>query len=157
MNSVDKSRFTVHSDIPGYQTSSGGSLPPSLTVSTLKPDIVIIDETAKKVMIYELTVPFENNIHSQHTYKTNKYAHLVTDITHYDTTVVAFEVGARGALTADNSQRLIDMHKNFLSKTIKKKTFLQNIKSLATLSSYYIFTSRKHPSWEHTAKINPPF
>ena len=57
MNSVDGTRFKVYSDLPGYQSSNGGSLPPSMTVTTLKPDIVIVDEQNKKAVIYELTVP----------------------------------------------------------------------------------------------------
>ena len=52
---MDKSRFSVFSDLPGYQTANGGSLPPSLTVTTLKPDVVIGDNVKKEVVIYELT------------------------------------------------------------------------------------------------------
>ena len=135
---VEKSKFKVYSDIPGYQTSNGGSLPPSLppslTVSSLKPDIVIVDEVNKKVVIYELTVPFEKNIHTRHKYKTEKYAHFEADIKQYKTTVVAFEIGSRGGLTDDNVKRLTDMHKQHLQKHIKKKHFIDNIKCLATLS-----------------------
>ena len=107
-------------------------------------------------MIYELTVPFENNSHTQHKYKSEKYAHFETDIEQYDTTVVAFEVGARGCLTSENKFRLNDMHKQFVKKHIKCKPFSANIQSLATLSSYYIFTARKHMTWDHKAPINPP-
>ena len=108
-------------------------------------------------MIYELTSPFEKNIHTQHKYKCDKYTHFETDIKSHKTTVVAFEVGARGGLTDENVKRLTSMHKDHLSKHIKKKHFLQNIKSLATLSSYYIYTARKHQDWEHTGYISPPF
>ena len=156
MNSVEKSTFKVYSDIPGYQTSNGGSLPPSLTVTPLKPDIVLVDEVNKKVMIYELIVPFEKNIHKRHQYKCEKYAHFETDIKHYDTKVIAFEVGSRGGLTDDNVKRLADMHKH-MQKHIKKKQFIENIKCLALLSSYYIYTARKHQSWSNTNYINPPF
>ena len=62
VNSVDENKFKVYSDLPGYQTSNGGSLPPSMMVTTLKPDIVIVDEINKKTVIYELTVQFERNI-----------------------------------------------------------------------------------------------
>ena len=107
---MEKSKFKVYSDIPGYQTSNGGSLPPSLTVSSLKPDIVIVDEVNKKVVIYELTVPFEKNIHTRHKYKTEKYAHFEADIKQYKTTVVAFEIGSRGGLTDDNVKWLTEAH-----------------------------------------------
>ena len=156
MNSVDKTRFTVYSDLPGYQTSNGGSLPPSMTVTTLKPDIVIVDEKNKKAVIYELTVPFERNIPTQHKYKSDKYAHFETDIKTHSTSVVAFEVGARGGLTKENTKVLGDMQKQFMKKNIQKKHFVNNVKSLSIMSSYYIFTARKHMSWEHTGYISPP-
>ena len=126
--------MTQKSDIPGFQTSNGGSLPPSLTVSSLKPDIVLVDEVNRKVVIYELTFPFEKNIHTRHKYKCEKYAHFETDIKHYDTKFIAFEVGSRGGLTANNVKRLTDMHKH-MQKHIKKKQFIENIKCLAILSS----------------------
>ena len=76
MENIDKKRFSVYSDIKGYQTSNGGSMPPSLTVTSLKPDIVILDKVNKQTSILELTVPFEHNIEKQHKYKMNKYSHF---------------------------------------------------------------------------------
>ena len=111
----------------------------------------------KEVVIYELTSPFEKNINTQHKYKCDKYAHFETDIKSHKTTVVAYEVGTRGGLSYENIKRLTNMHKQHLNKHIKKKQFLQKIKSLAILSSYYIYTARKHPTWEHTSLINNSF
>ena len=68
----------------------------------------------------------------------------------HKTTVVAFEVGARGGLTDNNVIRLTNMHKKHIHKHIKKKKFLQStkkIKPLATLLSYYIYSARKHQEW----------
>ena len=149
MKYVDTSKFKVHSDITGYQTSNGGSLPPSLIVTTLKPDIVILDETKKEAFIFELTCPFEQNIHKRHKQKADKYAQFETDIKSYATKVNAFEIGSRGTITPDNLNRLSHIHK-YLNKNIRKNTFIKNIRALSTLSSYYIFTARKHTSWEHT-------
>ena len=96
----------MHSDIEGYQTTNGGSVPAYLTVTELKPDIVIIDKENLRVNIVELTVPFEGHIAARHTYKTNKYAHFVQDITTHKTIVTAVEVGVRGYLTKDNISRI---------------------------------------------------
>jgi ABC-type Fe3+-citrate transport system substrate-binding protein len=49
-------------DIPGHQTPAGGTLPPEVAISPLKPDIVIVDKTHKKVSIHELTCPAEHRI-----------------------------------------------------------------------------------------------
>ena len=49
-------------DIPGHQTPAGGTLPPEVAISPLKPDIEIVDKTHKKVSIHELTCPAEHRI-----------------------------------------------------------------------------------------------
>ena len=118
-----------------------------MIVTTLKPDIVIIDENKKKAVIYELTVPFENNIHTQHKYKSEKHAYFETDIKQYDTTVVSFEVGARGFFTGVSKLRLNNIHKQFIKKPIKCKTVSANIQSLVTLLSNYTFTARKQMTY----------
>ena len=51
-DNVDKSRFTVYSDIGGNQTENGGTIPSHLTVTALIPDIVILDKDT--VNIFEL-------------------------------------------------------------------------------------------------------
>ena len=61
-------KFTVFSDIEGYKTEHGGTFPSYLTVTTDRPDMVSIDKTQKRVLICELTVPFESNITARHTY-----------------------------------------------------------------------------------------
>ena len=76
-------------------TSNGGTIPPNMALTTLKPDIVIVDDKNKTVDIFELTVPFEGNIKKRNLEKSNKYAHFVSDIKTYKATVIAFEVGSR--------------------------------------------------------------
>ena len=77
---MDTSNYKVHSDLPGHETSNGGLLPPSIVVTNLKPDIVIIDDNKKEATIFELPCPMECNINKQHTYKADNYAHFETDI-----------------------------------------------------------------------------
>ena len=96
----------MHSDVDGNKTPNGGTVPASLTVTALKPDVTVLDENKKSFEILELTVPFEDNIHLRHKQKADKYAHFITDITKHKTTVTAFEIGARGHLTKDNTDRL---------------------------------------------------
>ena len=56
---LNKSKFKCYIDIEGSQTSAGGTLPPNLVVSTLKPDIVIIDKASKTVSILREKYNFE--------------------------------------------------------------------------------------------------
>ena len=44
VNSVDKSKFTLFSDISRHQTSNGDTIPPNMTFTPLKPERVIIDK-----------------------------------------------------------------------------------------------------------------
>ena len=88
-------KFTCCIDIPGYQTPNGGTLPPDCVVTTLKPDVVIIDKTNKKMDIFELTVSGESRLEISHSLKTEKYQHFVTDVTSYKTSVTAFEIGSQ--------------------------------------------------------------
>ena len=136
----------MYSDISCYQTTNGGTIPVTMTVTELKPDLVIVNNIEKTVDIFELTVPFEGNNKARNTYKTNKYAHFVKDITSHKATVTAFEVGARGYLTVENEQRLRKIC-TFCEKGTKTKDFLESISKLAITCSYLIYTARKQPSW----------
>ena len=60
-------------DIKHHQTPAEGTLPADLVVTTLKPDIVIIDQTKNTVHIFELTVPAEHRIKTAHDLKFDKY------------------------------------------------------------------------------------
>ena len=91
VKNIDTNKFKVYSDLPGY-TIGNGSIPPEICVTALKPDLVIIDEKRQTLDIFELTVSFEFNIEDRYKFKNNKYAHFITDIKTYTTSVTAFEV-----------------------------------------------------------------
>ena len=61
------SQFKVYSDLPGFEAPGGGTIPPAIYVTNLKPDIVIVDEHTKTLHIYELTMPSMSNIEARHT------------------------------------------------------------------------------------------
>ena len=154
---LDTKNFTCFVDIEGHQTNSGGTLPPDIIVSTLKPDIVIVDQKLKSVFIFELTVPGETRIQEAHRIKTEKYQHFITDIkTHY-VSILPFEVGSHtGYISRQNKDTLHTLHK-FCSKEIKLKQFLRNISSITVLSSYFIFNCRNESDWGKANFILSPF
>ena len=154
-NNIDKEKYTVFSDIPDYKTENGGSMPSFLTITADRPDLVILDKSKKKALIGELTVPFESNVAERHTYKTNRYAYLLKDITSYEPSLCAFEIGARGFMTTENMKRLKEIHK-FCNKTLTFKKFSENISAISITSSYYIFNCRKEPSWGTPEPLCPP-
>ena len=150
-----KDGMRLYSDMPGYQAPHGGTIPPHILVTALKPDIVIVNEMSQEVVVFELTCPWDTNIARSHSFKSEKYAPLVADLSR--TRVASFysiEVSARGQVTKENHSRL----KSFLlkccsdSRAVSKK--ITNIASKAALlSSYSIFCARKEPTWENPAPI----
>ena len=73
---LDLSKYKWYVDIPEHQTPAGGTLPPNVAVTTLKPDIVVIDKNTKSVTIFELTVPAEHRLKIAHDLKYQKYSHF---------------------------------------------------------------------------------
>ena len=139
---MDKEKFHCYIDIPGHQHPAGGTLPPDVAVTALKPDIVVVDKKKSVCNIYELTCPAEHRIATAHNLKTEKYSHFETDQNRMRVTVSAFEVGSHtGFLTGDNKTRLSQLHK-YCRKSIKLKSFLKNISAITVMGSYFIFNCR---------------
>ena len=132
---LDRVKFTCYVDIPGCQTPAGGTLPPNIVVTTLRPDIVIIDKQKKEVNIFELTVPGETRIKISHNLKYQKYQHLNSDIGSHTVNIIPFEIGSQnGYVSHENKGYLQKLHK-FCQKNIKLKKFTQNISAVSVLSS----------------------
>ena len=153
---VDTEKFTAYADLPGHTADGCGTVPPDICVTTHKPDLVIIDKKASTLNILELSVPFEQNIEARHTEKSNKYAHFVTDVTNFNTSVNCFEIGSRGFVSTRNHSNLLNIHK-FVKKGIKLKTFKHNISALSVYCSYHIFICRGEPEWIAPNYLLPPF
>ena len=140
-------------DIPGHQTPEGGTLPHNITVSTLRPDNVLIDEVKKNILLLELTVPGELRIEESNRLKGEKYQHFTSDIKTHTVSVLPFEIGSHtGYVTQRNNATLRTLHK-YCKKDIKLKQFIKNISSIVVLGSYYIFNCRNVPDWEGSGFI----
>ena len=145
-----KPGMLLYSDMPGYQAPHGGTVPPHILVTALKPDIVVVSETSEEVIVFELTCPWDTNIVRSHDFKSEKYAPLIADLSR--SRVVSFfpiEISARGQITKDNRSRL----KSFLFKCCAEpksicKPLLNTASKASLLSSYSLFCARKEPTWE---------
>ena len=150
-----KEGMTLYSDMPGYQAPHGGTIPPHILVTALKPDIVVVNEQTEEVIVFELTCPWDSNIARSHTYKSEKYSPLISDLSQqFVTSFFSIEVSARGQVTKDNRSRL----KGFLFKccapTREAPKALTRVSSKAAiLSSYSIFAARREPSWENPTPL----
>ena len=153
---LDETKFDVFTDLAGSTTDNGGTIPVTICITTLRPDITVLDKKNKTFNIFELTCPLEPNIQKRHIEKTNKYSHFLTDITCLTPAVTCFEVGSRGYISPENQSRLKSIHA-FCKPSIKLKKFKENISALSIYSSYAIFNSRKEAQWTNPGYLNTPF
>ena len=155
-DSLDDSKFDCYVDIPGKQNPNGGTVATDLLITALRPDITILDKKNNTFSIFELTVPLEPNIGKQHTYKSNKYAHFLTDITKSEPKLECFEIGSRGYISPDNHLRLKALHE-YCKSGVKLKKFKENIAAISIYTSYAIYLSRKDQQWMKPPLLSPPF
>ena len=107
VSSVDTEKFKVFSDIQGHQAAGGGSIPPEICVTNLRPDIVVINVENNTVNLLELTCPSEQT---------------------------CFEISSKGYISPRNHTLLNFIHK-FLKKNVKLTTFKKNISALNIYTS----------------------
>ena len=91
--------------LPVGKKIAGTTIPPEILPSQQRRDLVLINEILKSIIIIELTVPFEQNIHKVYERKLNKYAGLTSDLQEqgYDTKLLCVEVGSRRLITDFNT------------------------------------------------------
>ena len=84
-------------DLPDCPLQTGSTVPPNVLCTSLRPDLVILFPS-RKIIILELTVPFEFNISDAHSRKTDRYSSLITDLKSagFSPKLFTLEVGSRG-------------------------------------------------------------
>ena len=146
----------LFSDLPGFLAPGGGSIPPNVLTTNLRPDLFIVNETSREAIVFELTCPWDSNIARSHTFKEEKYAPLVGDLSQrFRTYLFSVEVSVRGQVTAENKKRL----KAFVYRVCDEpkvvfKLIVPTISKVALLSSFSIFKARAEPSWSDPPLLN---
>ena len=59
MDSLDTTKFSVFSDLPGLEAAGGGTIPPEICVTNLKPDIVILDKKKRNCTYLNSLAPWK--------------------------------------------------------------------------------------------------
>ena len=155
INSKLRPGFSLYSDLSGFQSPNGGVIPPHLIVTALRPDIFLVNENSREIILCELTCPWERNIDRSHEYKEGKYAPLVADLSRtFKVFHFSVEIAARGLITKGNKARL----KSFAlrcgdvgSSDLKK--FISCCSRASLLSSFSLFHARNEPSWSSPAPM----
>ena len=133
----------------------GGSIPPNILVTNLRPDIFIVNETSREIVIFELTCPWDANIARSHEFKENKYAPLVADLSRrYKVFNFSVEVSVRGQVSKPNKERI----KAFLYRACSdpksiSKSAVWVCSKVSLLSSFSVFSARNEPTWESPAPL----
>ena len=150
-----KNGMVLYADMPGQQAPHGGTIPPHVLATALKPDVFIFNEFLQEVVVFELTCPWDSNIDRSHNYKSEKYAPLVADLSNrFIVSFFSVEVSARGQITKNNQSRLkCFLHKCCDSNSAISKSLIRISSKAALLSSYSIFSARKEPTWEDPAPL----
>ena len=133
------------------------TIPHECTQTTLRPDICVLWKSMRKMLLFELSVPFELNIEKMHEYKTRKYIPLQSDLEEngYDVTLICLEIGSRGFVSQDNEARL-KMLLSVIDSPVKFKKVRHSLSKLATISSFVIYSAKNEPNWDVKAPLQIP-
>ena len=114
--------WKVSADLPGCCSD----YPKIISNKGLQPDIVLFSNENSKVILVELTIPFESRLEQSHVYKTSKYEDLKKELEkeEYSVSVNAVEIGARGFVAGPLYQFLdqIGINQCNRSKSMKRLT-----------------------------------
>ncbi|CAG9574688.1 unnamed protein product [Danaus chrysippus] len=112
-----------------------------ICASASRPDIFLYSRILKRVVMIELTVPWETNIPKDHTIKVNKYYELTNELTRnrFVVDLYAVEVGARGITAKSLYNLLKDLG---LSRT-NINSFLERTSKAALVGSFQIWLGRE--------------
>ncbi|CAG9568099.1 unnamed protein product [Danaus chrysippus] len=116
-------------------------IPEDICASASRPDIFLYSRILKRVVMIELTVPWETNIPKDYAIKVNKYYELTNELTRnrFVVDLYAVEVGARGITAKSLYNLLKDLG---LSRT-NINSFLERTSKAALVGSFQIWLGRE--------------
>ncbi|XP_036071215.1 uncharacterized protein LOC112142521 [Oryzias melastigma] len=117
--------------------------PETITSTTLRPDMLLISEATKQVVLLELTVPWEDRIDEANERKRAKYADLVEECRHngWKARCEPIEVGCRGFI----GQSLCRAY-NMLGITgASKRRAIKQVTEAAEVASRWLWIRRGEP------------
>ncbi len=129
-----------------FDVDGGYSIfPPSIAVTTQRPDAVLFSSNLRVVILLELTVPLEDRVAAAHTIKANRYANLLAtcESNGWHTAYFPFEVGSRGFVAHSLSTCLHQLgFPNWRAKKVRREC-----SRVALRSSYVLYLRRSIQQW----------
>ena len=118
-----------------WQVRVDRTLPFDIAASHQRPDLVLIDDATRLILLGELTVPWEESVAEAHERKLRRYDQLKEDVMQngWKCEVLPFEVGARGFCAASVTK--------FLAKAgvVQKKRVAEEMSRKAEEGSAWIW------------------
>lgn len=118
---------------------------PDVVHTNLRPDIVMWSENSKKIIVIELTVPWEEACEEAYERKSAKYAELVETCRQrgWSSWLFPVEIGARG-FPAQSVWRLL---KDVGITGQRRKKAIKTLAEAAERASCWLWYRREEPSW----------
>ena len=139
--------YDIYTDLPSMYHGAT-TIPLDIIITTLRPDLVIVNRTLKKLVLFELSVPFEVNIDATHTRKIDRYRQLISDIEEngYSVKYYAVEIGSRAFISKENMARIKSLIKD-TSQGLKYNHVKSAICKIVLTASFVIFHAKYERSW----------
>ena len=131
-------RWKVNSDLDG-------SLSLPFVDSAQRPDLVMINEEARKIKLVELTVCWEDNIDDAHERKMRRYDDLTETyiLEGFDAECITIEIGARGFI----GHRLLTLLRRLRMPPRNIKQLTNENQKKVEECSYWIWLKRNDATW----------
>ena len=122
--------------------------PREILQTTMRPDIVMWSTAAKRVLIIELTVPWEEGIPAAHELKRLKYTELAMECseTGWTASIHPVEVGCRGFVGRSALQLL----RATGSSGARLQRAVKELAEEAEKASFWLWVRRKDRKWGQT-------
>ena len=125
--------------------------PTIITTTTLRPDIVLWSVAEKRVLLVELTVPWEQGLQEAYERKKLRYTDLVAECQEkgWRATTYPVEVGCRGFISLSTQRFLRDL--GFTAG--KSKGIMKDLAEEAEKGSFWLWLRRKDKTWGNQAAV----
>ncbi len=86
----------IYSDLSNANMPGISTIPIDITITTQRPDLVIVNRINSTITILELSATLETNISDTHNKKLNRYVNLIADIEskNFKVNYFALEIGS---------------------------------------------------------------
>ena len=135
--------WEVSADLPGWHND----YPKTIYSKGLQQDIVLLSRANLKIIVVELSIPYEIQMDQSHEYKTSKYEDLKKEMEKegYSLIVKAVEIGAKGFVPGTLYQFLSQMG----MKGQNRAKYIKRLIEITENSFMWIWNKRNIP-WNNS-------